>query len=217
MKVVVADDAALIREALAEVLTRAGHDVIAVEDAASLHKEVALHAPAAAVIDVRMPPDHSTEGIEAALRIRRDHPGVGVLLLSQGVARAGLDALIPPGTSVAGVGYLLKERVSGIAAFLEALERVARGGTAIDPEVVHLLLGEHRSEAAFSGLSPREAEVLALMAEGLSNRAICSRLDVSAKTIEARVTSIFLKLGLRSETDENRRVMAVLAYLQSQA
>ncbi|MCO5994609.1 response regulator transcription factor [Actinoallomurus rhizosphaericola] len=212
MRIVIADDAVILREGLAQLLAARGHEVIAgVGDAAALREAVAEHRPDVAVIDVRMPPTHTDEGLRAAIDLRRDHPRVGILLFSQYVeTRFAADLLAG---SPAGVGYLLKERVADLDDFVDALRRVAAGGTALDPEVVAQLLGSrHRGVDA---LTPREREVLALMAEGRANAAIAKTLVVSDRAVEKHIANIFTKLGLAPSGDDHRRVLAVLRYLRS--
>lgn len=210
-RVVLADDAPLIREAIAGLLRDGGCEVVAqVGEAAGLHAAIAATLPSVAVVDVRMPPTHTVEGLEAAVDIRREHPQVGVLLLSQ-----HLESYYPLtlfGADARGVGYLLKERVSGADEFVEAVRTVAGGGCVLDPAVVERLMGGRRTGLA--ALSEREREVLALMAEGLSNAAIARRLFLTGKTVESHVRNIFARLGLPEEPDGHRRVLAVLAYLR---
>ncbi|WP_374403604.1 LuxR C-terminal-related transcriptional regulator [Frankia sp. Cj3] len=215
IRVVLADDAVLIREAIAGLLRRNDFEVVAqVGDPTSLVDAVATARPDLAVVDIRMPPDHRTEGLDAAVALRRDHPQVGVLLLSQYLESHHLPALF--GGSARGVGYLLKERVTGPAGFVEALRRVAAGGCALDPDVVALMLRNRRRTDPLATLSEREHEVLALMAEGRSNRAISERMLITHKTVEAHVRSIFTRLDLPPEPDNHRRVLAVLTYLRAQ-
>jgi DNA-binding NarL/FixJ family response regulator len=214
MRVVIADDSALLREGVAKLLTEGGFDVVAqVGDAAELGKAVEQLAPDVAVIDVRMPPTYTDEGARAARTIRDEHPDVGVLILSQVIEAAHALALFQERAE--GFGYLLKDRVLEIDDFLEAVGRVGRGGTAIDPDVIAQLVGRRREHNPLDELTPREREVLALMAEGLSNGGICKRLFLSAKTVETHVNSIFGKLRLRPAPDDHRRVLAVLAFLRS--
>ncbi|GAA0333253.1 response regulator transcription factor [Actinoallomurus spadix] len=212
MRIVIADDAVILREGLAQLLAVRGHEVVAgVGDAAALREAVAAHRPDVAVIDVRMPPTHTDEGLRAAIDLRRDHPGVGILLFSQYVeTRFAADLLAG---SSAGVGYLLKERVADLDDFVDALRRVAAGGTALDPEVVTELLGSRRQ--GVDALTPREREVLALMAEGRANAAIAKTLVVSDRAVEKHIANIFTKLGLAPSGDGHRRVLAVLRYLRS--
>jgi DNA-binding NarL/FixJ family response regulator len=185
-----------------------------VADGEALLQAVARHQPDAAVVDVRMPPTHTDEGLRAALTLRRRHPGVGVLVFSQYVETRYAAQLLAENAS--GVGYLLKDRVADVSEFIDALTRVAAGGTALDPEVVTQLLGaSHRGAALGASLSPRENEVLALMAEGRSNAAIADVLVVGRGAVEKHVANIFLKLGLEMAGSDNRRVLAVLRYLES--
>jgi len=179
-----------------------------------LLRSVTLHRPDVAVVDIRMPPTHTDEGIRAAEQIRERHPETAVLLLSQVIEAQRVMALFQE--SPEGFGYLLKDRVLELDDFVEAVRRVARGGTAIDPEVVSALMGRRPQPSALDGLTPREREVLGLMAEGRSNQAICQKLFVSPKTVESHVNSIFLKLRLLAQPDDHRRVLAVLAFLRGQ-
>jgi len=212
MRIVIAEDAAVLRELLAQMLTERGNEVCAaVADADALRSAVAEHRPDVTVVDIRMPPTHSDEGLRAAIDIRREHPGTGVLLFSQYIETRFATRLLAAGS--AGVGYLLKDRVANTAEFTEALARVAAGGTALDPEVVTQLAGGGRRTAEIESLTAREREVLALMAEGRSNAAIAQTLVVSASTVEKHVAAVFGKLGLPSSEDANRRVLAVLRYL----
>jgi len=212
LRVVLADDAKLIRDAITAILRDRGVEVVAqVGDAVSLRAAVATTQPDAAIIDIRMPPTHRMEGLEAAISIRRDHPGVGVLVLSQHLESHYLSTLL--GGNARGVGYLLKERVAGAAHFVAAVRSIAHGGCALDPAVVALMMGNRRQD--LDSLSDREREVLALMAEGHSNRSICDLLFLTPKTIESHVRSIFTRLELPPETDGHRRVLAVLAYLRT--
>jgi DNA-binding NarL/FixJ family response regulator len=212
MRIVIAEDAAVLRELLAQMLTERGNEVCAaVADADALRSAVAEHRPDVTVVDIRMPPTHSDEGLRAAIDIRREHPGTGVLLFSQYIETRFATRLLAAGS--AGVGYLLKDRVANTAEFTEALARVAAGGTALDPEVVTQLAGGGRRTAEIESLTTREREVLALMAEGRSNAAIAQTLVVSAGTVEKHVAAVFGKLGLPSSEDTNRRVLAVLRYL----
>ncbi|MEU0602734.1 response regulator transcription factor [Streptomyces sp. NPDC006393] len=212
MRVVIAEDAAVLRELLAQMLTERGHEVCtAVADADALRAAVAEHRPDVAVVDIRMPPTHTDDGLRAAIDIRREHPGTGVLLFSQYIETKHATRLLAAGS--AGVGYLLKDRVANVAEFTEALGRVAAGGTALDPEVVTQLAGGGRRIEDMESLTSREREVLALIAEGRSNAAIAQTLVVSVGTVEKHVAAIFGKLGLPTTEDANRRVLAVLRYL----
>jgi DNA-binding NarL/FixJ family response regulator len=214
MRVVVAEDTAILRVGLVQLLEDEGHQVAAaVADAEQLRGAVREHAPDAVVSDVRMPPTHTDEGLRAAIDLRAERPGLPVLIFSQYVETTYAARLLADGS--AGVGYLLKERVLDAADFLDALERVAAGGTALDPEVVTQLMGASPSRSALSVLTPREREVLALMAEGRSNAAIASQLVVTERAVEKHVTNIFDKLGLAAQPDHHRRVLAVLAFLRS--
>jgi DNA-binding NarL/FixJ family response regulator len=214
MRVVIADDAVLFREGLGRVLEAAGIEVAAqAGDAERLLALVRADPPEAAVVDIRMPPTHTREGLDAARRIRADHPQVGVLVLSQYVEPHHAMELLQDGAG--GVGYLLKDRVADVGELVEAVRRVAGGGSVIDPEVVAQLVGRRRARNPVEELTEREREVLALMAEGRSNQAICQRLFLSPKTVEAHVRSIFTRLDLAATPDDHRRVLAVLAFLRS--
>jgi len=211
LRVVVADDDALLREGIASLLQDAGHEVVGRSgDARDLMLKVRSYAPDVAIVDVRMPPGNLDDGLVAAAEIRRDHPGVAVLVLSQHLEPTYLLELV--GDDATGVGYLLKDRVRDVAEFLEAVQRVADGGTAFDPAVVTSLVGGRR-HSALDELTEREREVLALLAEGRSNRAIAKRMYLSARAVERHVQGIFLKLDLPATEDDNRRVLAVLALL----
>lgn len=213
MRVVIAEDAAVMRELLAQMLTMRGHEVAAsVGDADALRGAVAEHRPDVAIIDIRMPPTHTDDGLRAAIDIRHEHPGTGVLLFSQYIETKYATRLLAQGAE--GVGYLLKERVADVAEFTAALERVAAGGTALDPEVVTQLAGAGRRAAEIQTLTDRERDVLALMAEGRSNAAIAQHLHVSAGTVEKHVAAIFAKLDLPVSEDHNRRVLAVIRMLE---
>jgi DNA-binding NarL/FixJ family response regulator len=212
MRVVIAEDSVLMREGVAKLLEEAGHEVVGrAGTAEELMLKVRSYKPDVAIVDVRMPPTQTNEGSLAAAAIRAEHPEVGVLLLSQVVDATVAVRLFTD--TPEGFGYLLKERVLDVDDFLEAVKRVARGGTAVDPQVVAQLLGRSRSDDRVQALSERERDVLSLMAEGLSNRAIGEKLFLSPKTVEAHVHSIFTKLELDQAPDTHRRVLAVLAYL----
>ncbi|HEX4747304.1 MAG TPA: LuxR C-terminal-related transcriptional regulator [Gaiellaceae bacterium] len=212
--VVLADDTVLLREGIARLLGDAGFDVVAQSGTPDdLLRHVAMHSPTVAVVDIRMPPTHTDEGLRAAAEIRAHHPGTGVLVLSQYVEAAYAMDLFSKGTE--GLGYLLKDRVSDVAEFASALRRVAEGGSALDPAVVAELFGTSRQGDPLRGLTPREREVLELMAEGRSNQAIADRLYVTPRAVEKHVTSIFSKLDLPATTDDHRRVLAVLAFLRT--
>jgi len=214
VRVVLADDSVLLREGLARLLEDRGFDVAAqAGDAEDLLRKVSAHKPDVAVVDVRMPPTHTTEGLEAAAAIRERQPAVGVLVLSQYVEEAYAMELI--GDSAQGVGYLLKDRVADVDRFVDAVRRVAQGGSALDPEVVGHLLGRRRRDDPLAALTPREREVLGLMAEGRSNAALAQALVVTERAVEKHVTSIFGKLGLSPAAEDHRRVLAVLAYLKA--
>ena len=212
LRIVIAEDAAIMRDGLTQTLTRRGHDVVAaVADAEALRQAVDEHRPDVAVIDVRMPPTHTDEGLRAAQAIHKEHPGVGVLVFSQYIETESAAELFA--SAPAGVGYLLKDRVANVAEFAAALERVAGGGTALDPEVISQLFRASRQRGGLTTLTPRERQVLALMAEGRSNSGIAAELVVSGGAIEKHVASIFGKLGLPPDESDNRRVLAVLQYL----
>ena len=214
MRVVVADDSALLRDGISVVLRHAGlQPVAACGDAETLLRLVQEHTPHVAVVDVRMPPTHTTEGLDAARTIRAIHPGTAVLLLSQAVETTSLADLLEHGS--AGVGYLLKDRIADTADFVDAVRRVAAGGTAVDPEVIARLIARRRSNDPLSALSAREREVLALMAQGQSNLAIARRLVLSERTVESHVRSILTRLDVADSTETHRRVQAVLTYLRS--
>jgi DNA-binding NarL/FixJ family response regulator len=213
VRVVIAEDHALLRAGLARLLEDAGHEVVAqAADAEDLLRKVRAHRPDVAVTDIRMPPGHSDEGLRAALAIRRELPGTGVLVLSQYVDEAYAFELLSGSTE--GVGYLLKDRIADVDTLLDGVRRVAAGGSALDPEVVAHLLGRRRRDDPLTTLTPREREVLALMAEGRSNRAIAEALVVTERAVEKHVTSIFAKLGLPATAGDHRRVLAVLTFLR---
>jgi DNA-binding NarL/FixJ family response regulator len=214
MRIVIAEDAAVLRDSLAELLAARGHEVAAaVGDGEALRAAVAAHRPDVAVVDVRMPPTHTDEGLRAAIALRREHPSLGVLVFSQYVETRYAAELLAGRPQ--GVGYLLKDRVADVRDFLAALTRVAAGETVLDPEVVTQLLGASRQVGALDTLTPREREVLALMAEGRSNAAIAKAVFLTSGAVEKNVTSILAKLGLPPSPDDHRRVLAVLRYLES--
>jgi DNA-binding NarL/FixJ family response regulator len=214
MRVVIAEDSALLREGLVRLLEDRGYEVVAaVGDARSLLAAVADHHPDVVVTDIRMPPTHTDEGLRAAVELRRHHREVGVLVLSQYIETTYATALLAG--NAGGVGYLLKDRVADAAEFVGALERVAAGGTALDSEVVTKLMRASRQIGGLGGLTPREREVLELMAEGRSNAAIAEAMLISSGAVEKHVASIFGKLGLPSSEADNRRVLAVLQYLRA--
>jgi DNA-binding NarL/FixJ family response regulator len=214
LRVVIAEDAAIMRDGLTQTLTRRGHEVVAaVGDGDSLLQAVSELQPNVAIIDVRMPPTHRDEGLQAAQAIKRDHPGVGVLVFSQYTEARSAAELFAGARS--GIGYLLKDRVADVGDFIEAIRQVARGGTVLDPEVVRQLLAASRRVDALSTLTPREREVLSLIAQGRSNTAIAEILVISAGVVEEHVASIFPKLGLLPSDNDNRRVIAAMKYLQS--
>jgi DNA-binding NarL/FixJ family response regulator len=214
LRIVIAEDTVLLREGLAGLLEDAGHEIVArVGDAQALMAVVAEHEPDLAIVDVRMPPDYEDEGMRAAADIRRAHPHTAVLVLSQHVETRHTLELVGAG----GFGYLLKHRVLDVDDFLDAARRVSQGGSALDPEVVATLLSPQPHEDMLSELTPREREVLALMAEGRTNAAIAKRLWLTERTVETHVRSILSKLGLPISGDDHRRVLAVLAYLRASA
>jgi DNA-binding NarL/FixJ family response regulator len=214
MRVIVADDVMITREGIVRLLTDSGVEVVAqAEEARELLRQVALLRPDAVVVDIRMPPTHTDEGLIAAQQIRAEHPDVGVLVLSHYIEPAYAMRLLEEHPER--VGYLLKDRIFDVAILLDALRRLADGETVIDPTIVSRLVGRARREDPLAQLSPREREVLALVAEGLSNKAIASRLYVTERTVEAHVKQVFLKLGLQTSPESHRRVQAVLAYLRA--
>jgi DNA-binding NarL/FixJ family response regulator len=218
MRIVIAEDSAVVRAGLAEILADRGHEVVAaVGNAEDLRAAVDEHQPDVSVVDVRMPPGYTDEGLRAAVAIRREHPGIGVLVFSQYIeTRYAADLLgAASGGSAAGVGYLLKDRVADVSEFVEALSRVAAGGTALDPEVVTQLLGASRRTDGLRALTARERDVLGLMAEGRSNGAIAGMLVISERAVEKHISNIFSKLGLAPSGADHRRVLAVLRYLES--
>lgn len=212
-RVVLADDDVLLREGLASLCERVGYDVVGqAGDAVGLLELVAAHRPDLAIVDIRMPPDHSTEGLKAARTIRELHPDTGILVLSAFVEVEEALELLASGRKV---GYLLKSRVTAVDEFIEALERVRRGGSVVDPSLVQELFSAQRRDDPLAQLSAREREVLALMAEGRSNAGIGRRLWVTEGTVEKHVRSILGKLRLTEDTDDHRRVLAVLTFLES--
>jgi DNA-binding NarL/FixJ family response regulator len=214
VRAVIAEDSVLLREGVARVLGDAGFEVVgACETAEELLVKVRAHEPDIAIVDIRLPPTHRDEGLEAALRIRTEHAGVGVLILSQYV-EVGL-AMKLLADSAEGAGYLLKDRIGNVKEFVAAVKRVADGGSAIDPIIVSTLLSKRRSDDVLAELTPREREVLELMAEGRSNQGIAELLVLTLRSVEKYVSSIFGKLGLPSGGSDSRRVLAVLLYLRS--
>jgi DNA-binding NarL/FixJ family response regulator len=215
MRVVLAEDSVLLREGLVRLLEETGAEVCAaVGDGTELLAAVAEHLPELLITDVRMPPSHRDEGLKAALEVRAIYPGMAVLVLSQYVELTYATELLAGASSGGGVGYLLKDRVARFEDFADAIERVAAGATVIDPEVVSALLANRGATDPISALTPRESEVLSLMAGGRTNAAIAKHLVVSAGAVEKHISSIFAKLGLQATGDDHRRVLAVLAYMQ---
>ena len=214
MRVVVADDSVLLREGIVRLLEEAGFEVVGqAGDADDLLRKVAAHRPDVAIVDVRMPPTNTDDGLRAAIRMRAEHPDVAVLVLSQYVEEGYANELLAD--SAEGVGYLLKDRVADVDRFVDAVRRVAAGGSALDPEVVSRLLGRRRRKDPLEEITPREREVLALMAEGRSNHAIAEQMVVTERAVEKHVTSIFGKLDLAPAAEDHRRVLAVLTYLRA--
>jgi DNA-binding NarL/FixJ family response regulator len=214
VRVVIAEDSVLLREGVARILADAGFDVVGQAGTADeLMLKVRSYDPDVAIVDIRMPPSHTDEGLRAAQEIRAKHPGVGVLVLSQYVEPSYAMELLAE--SAEGVGYLLKDRVSDVGDFADAVRRVADGGSALDPAIVSQLVGRRRGADPLEQLTPREREVLGLMAEGRSNQGIAERLVVTERAVEKHVTSIFGKLRLPAAPADHRRVLAVLAYLRS--
>ncbi|MGA7271987.1 MAG: response regulator transcription factor [Acidimicrobiia bacterium] len=214
MRVVVAEDVMLTRAGIVHVLGEAGIEVAAqVGDAPDLLRAVTIESPDIAVVDIRMPPTHTDEGITAARQLREIQPGIGVLLLSQFLESAYAMELLEEHPEA--TGYLLKDRVFDPAVLVDALNRIAEGETVVDPTIVSRLFGRQRRQDPLAALTPREREVLSLVAEGLSNRGIAERLLVTERTVEAHVTQVFLKLGFDHSPDSHRRVMAVLAFLRA--
>ncbi len=214
MRVVIAEDGVLLREGLAQLLTARGFDVVgSCDNSERLLLLVRSYTPDVAIVDIRLPPTHRDEGLRAALEIRSDYPSVGVLVLSQYV-ELGL-AMKLLADSAEGVGYLLKNRINDVKEFLAAVERVGAGGSAIDPLIISTLVSKRRSDDPLAALTPREREILVLMAEGRSNQGIADRLVITLRAVERHVSTIFNKLGLPSTGSESRRVLAVLLYLGS--
>ena len=214
LRVVIAEDSVLLREGIARLLEESGFEVVGqAGDAEDLLRKVGGHKPDVAVIDVRMPPTHTDEGLRAAHRIRAEHPDTAVLVLSQYVDEAYALELLSDSTE--STGYLLKDRIADVESFTDAVRRVAGGGSALDPEVVSMLLGRRRREDPLAALSPREREVMGLMAEGRSNSAMAATLGVTDRAVEKHVTAIFSKLDLPHAAADHRRVLAVLTFLRS--
>ncbi|MFJ9520182.1 response regulator [Kitasatospora sp. NPDC101801] len=212
MRIVMAEDSVVLRQGMVQLLGERGFDVVAaVGDAEALHRAVAEHRPDLVVADVRMPPDHTDEGLRAAIQLRLEHQGLGVLLFSQYIETRYTARLLATGAS--GIGYLLKDRVADVDDFVDAIHRVAAGGTALDPEVVSQLMAIRRHSSGVDALSPREREVLVLMAQGLTNAAVAAELTVTQRAVEKHVAGIFAKLDLPRTESEHRRVLAVLRYL----
>jgi DNA-binding NarL/FixJ family response regulator len=215
VRVVVGEDSLLLREGIVRVLGEAGFEVVAqAGDAEDLVRKVAAHKPDVAVVDIKMPPTETDDGLRAAIEIRRRLPATGVVVLSQYLEEGYALDLV--GESAEGAGYLLKDRVGDVEGFADSVRRVGEGGSALDPEVVVQILGRRRRDDQLAGLTEREREVLELMAEGRSNQAIARRLVVTERAVEKHVTSIFEKLGLVAAADDHRRVLAVLTFLRSQ-
>jgi len=214
VRVVIGEDEVLLREGVAHILASDGFEVLAsVSDAVQLEREVNRHVPDLVVTDIRMPPTYTDEGLEAALRIRQAHPSIGVVVVSQHVQRRYATELLDGG---GGFGYLLKQRIADVRTFTSDIRRVARGGTALDPEVVSVLVARaSRGASAVGRLTPRQLEVLGLMAEGRSNAAIAAQLVLSEKAIVQHTSNIYDALGLPLDADDHRRVLAVIRYLQS--
>jgi DNA-binding NarL/FixJ family response regulator len=213
MRVIVADDSVLLREGVTRLLENAGHEVVGqAADREELMRKTRAHRPDVAIIDIRMPPTHTNEGLQAAREIREEMPDTGVVVLSAYIEETYALELL--GEDAAGVGYLLKDRVWDGDRFAEAVRRVAEGGSALDPEVVSHMLGRRRIKEPLEELTPREYDVLTLMAEGRSNQAIAEKLVISGRAVEKHVTSIFTKLKLSPAPEDHRRVLAVLAFLQ---
>jgi DNA-binding NarL/FixJ family response regulator len=214
IRVAIAEDSAILRDGLIQLITMRGEQVVAaVGDASALAEVVEQHRPDLLVVDIRMPPTHTNEGLLAAIALRAEHPDLGVLVFSQYVETRYAAELLASGSR--GVGYLLKDRVADVNEFMDALRRIAAGGTVLDPEVVTQLMGASRRTDSVAGLTARERQVLTLMAEGRANPAIAAALHLSAGAVEKHVTSIFAKLGLAPSADDHRRVLAVLRWLEA--
>jgi DNA-binding NarL/FixJ family response regulator len=214
VRVVIAEDSVLLREGTVRLLEEAGIEVVGrAGDAEELMRKVRAHKPDVAIVDIRMPPDYRSEGLQAAADIRRELPSTGLLILSQYVEEYYVTQLMSSGTE--GVGYLLKDRVADVERFVDAVHRVAEGGSVLDPQVVAEMLGRRRPRGPLDTLTERERDVLAAMAEGLTNREIAGRMFLSERAVERHVTSIFEKLGLSAADGGHRRVLAVLAYLDA--
>ena len=212
MRAVIADDSVLVRAGIVSLVREAGIDVVAqAADAEELLEEVDRHRPDVAIVDIRMPPDYADEGVRAAHQIRARHPGIGIVILSQHVDLGTATRVLAERPER--LGYLLKDRVVDVEDFGGTLRRVAEGGSALDPEVVSRLLARSRDEGPIAALSPRERDVLQLVAEGRSNKGIGDRLEVSERAVQKHVTAIFTKFGLPAGEDDNRRILAVLAYV----
>ena len=215
VRVVIAEDSVLLREGIGRLLEESGFEVAGhAGDGEDLLRKVGAHKPDVAVVDIRMPPTHTDEGLRAAHRIRAEHPDTAVLVLSQYIEETYAFDLLSGSTER--TGYLLKDRIADIETFTDAVRRVASGGSALDPEVVGMLIGRRRREDPLAALTPREREVLGLMAEGRSNSAMADALVVSERAVEKHVTAIFSKLGLPPAVEDHRRVLAVLAFLRSE-
>ncbi len=214
MRIVLGEDSVLLREGVARLLEDSGFEVVGrAGDADDLLRKVRAHKPDVAIVDIKMPPSHTDEGLRAAQSIRAELPDTAVLVLSQYVEEDyALDLLAG---SAEGVGYLLKDRIADVERFIDSIRRVADGGSVLDPEVVSQMLGRHRVDRPLEALTPRESKVLALMAEGRSNHAIAAELVITERAVEKHVTSIFAKLNLPATVDDHRRVLAVLTYLQA--
>jgi len=214
MRIVIAEDSAILREGLAQLLVVRGHEILAaVLDAPALLKAVTDDPPDVAIVDIRLPPSHTDEGLRAAIQLRQNAPGVGVLIFSQYIETAFVAELLAGGSD--GVGYLLKERVVQLDEFIDALNRVAAGGTALDPDVITQLFGRSRHRDQLAELTARERDVLALMAQGRTNTAIAATLKVTERAVEKHVTNIFTKFDLPPSDADHRRVLAVIRYLQN--